>query len=368
MLKLPKGLKKKKKGKKSKKDKELFTEEELEQYKREHQKQSEVEEFQQTKPTEGDEEWSKFKALTAGVDSIVTKTQTDLDRIKSTSFFQRVQTPSEKRIKDDAKKVALEEEVRKAKALETPSPVKEQDHLAGAVVELSESESEEEDADDIFDTTYIDVIASGEVGLIPESPIEEYFDGPDPFDTAYAEKVIKGPEVSKRGKKLVYIGSAVEVLTGRAETSVSSTSTSRRPRRGPIDLLQNFDSTDNFECSETVAAPIKTLLDDFCEIPDGPIDLSVSLHLALQKEQKKEETVESYNSIVDDFDVLKTKEFQLEEDEDDEFGQLAAESLNKKEDIKVYTPQVQGDFTSDWGASFGDSKKGLKVFLFCYMY
>lgn len=372
MLKLPKGLKKKKKGKKSKKDKELFTEEELEQYKREHQKQSTevtVEEFHQTKqPTTeeqsgGDEEWSKFKALTAGVDSIVTKTQSDLDRIKSTSFFQRVQTPTEKRIKDDAKKVALEEEVRKAKALETPSPVKEEDHLAGAVVELSESESEEEDADDIFDTTYIDVIASGDVGLIPESPIEEYFDGPDPFDTAYAEKVIKGPEVSKRGKKLVYIGSAVDVLTGRAESSVSSTSTSRRPRRGPVDLLQNFDLSDNFECSETVAAtePIKTLLDDFCEIPDGPIDLSVSLHLALQKEQKKEETVESYNSIVDDFDVLKTKENKLEEEEDDEFGQLAAESLYKKEDIKVFTPQVQGDLTSDW-ASFAESKKGLKFF------
>lgn len=372
MLKLPKGLKKKKKGKKSKKDKELFTEEELEQYKREHQKQSTevtVEEFHQTKqPTTeeqsgGDEEWSKFKALTAGVDSIVTKTQSDLDRIKSTSFFQRVQTPTEKRIKDDAKKVALEEEVRKAKALETPSPVKEEDHLAGAVVELSESESEEEDADDIFDTTYIDVIASGDVGLIPESPIEEYFDGPDPFDTAYAEKVIKGPEVSKRGKKLVYIGSAVDVLTGRAESSVSSTSTSRRPRRGPVDLLQNFDLSENFECSEIVSAtePIKTLLDDFCEIPDGPIDLSVSLHLALQKEQKKEETVESYNSIVDDFDVLKTKENKLEEEEDDEFGQLAAESLYKKEDIKVFTHQVQGDLTSDW-ASFAESKKGLKFF------
>lgn len=368
MLKLPKGLKKKKKGKKSKKDKELFTEEELEQYKREHQKQStEVEEVQsQYQTTEeqsvGDEEWSKFKALTAGVDSIVTKTQTDLDRIKSTSFFQRVQTPSEKRIKEDAKKVALEEEIRKSKALETPSPDKEEDYLAGAVVELSESESEEEDADDIFDTTYIDVIASGEVGLIPESPIEEYFDGPDPFDTTYAEKIIKGPEVSKRGKKLVYIGSAVEVLTGRAESSVSSTSTSRRPRRGPVDLLlENFDSSDNFECSDIAATtePIKTLLDDFCEIPNGPIDLSVSLHLALQKEQKKEETVEAYNSIVDDFDVLRTKEHKVEEDDDDddEFGQLAAESLNKKEDIKVFKPQVQGDLTSDW-ASFGQSKKG----------
>lgn len=42
MLKITKGLKKKKKGKKKSKDADLFTEEELEQYRKEHSAQSQA--------------------------------------------------------------------------------------------------------------------------------------------------------------------------------------------------------------------------------------------------------------------------------------------------------------------------------------
>uniref|UniRef100_A0A1B6LSY6 Uncharacterized protein n=1 Tax=Graphocephala atropunctata TaxID=36148 RepID=A0A1B6LSY6_9HEMI len=94
MLKI-KGLKKKKKGKKGKhKEDDLFDPEELEQYRREHQQKQEGSEASETagegtSSTEKGEEWRKFQALTAGVDDILKKTQGDLDRIKSTSYYQR---------------------------------------------------------------------------------------------------------------------------------------------------------------------------------------------------------------------------------------------------------------------------------------
>ena len=381
MLKLPKGLKKKKKGKKSKKDKELFTEEELEQYRREHQRQgnSELGEADTSaqscstsanlaaSPTAShidnssdkpdDDEWSKFSALTAGVDSILKKTQGDLDRIKSTSFFQRVPPPSEKK-----KKAEQEEKLQKAAKEEEDKVAAEQkkedekDNLAGAVIELSESESESEEADDIFDTTYIDAIASGEVPLafVPESPVDDFDDGPDPFDTSYAEKLIKGPEVSKRGKKLVSIGSAVEVLTGRVE-NISSSAVSRRQRRGPQNLLlENFDEANTATETETVTTePVITLLDDITDslVPNAPIDLSVSLHLVLQKEHQEQKEAEEKvkqeeRSIVDEFDVLKKDDF-------DEFAQLAAESLIKKEEVVIVNHPDQfaaSTLTTDWAA------------------
>jgi len=69
MLKIHKGLKKKKKNKKNKhKEEELFNEEELEKYRREHQEGKEA-----VCETEGQEEWQKFKAITAGIDDVLKK-------------------------------------------------------------------------------------------------------------------------------------------------------------------------------------------------------------------------------------------------------------------------------------------------------
>lgn len=367
MLKLPKGLKKKKKGKKSKKDKELFNEEELEQYRREHQQKPVEEEAgnQSENPSEHDDEWSKFNALTAGVDSILKKTQGDLNRIKETSFFQRVPTTSEtKKVQEREEKEAAAEAAAVAAAValeaEEARANYKQDFLAEAVVELSESESEAEEADDIFDTTYIDVIASGEVGLVnvPESPLDEEAEGPDPFDTSYADKVIKGPEVSSRGKKLVSIGSAVGVLTGKVETH--SSIVSRRPRRGPKDfLLETVEQTEQqqIDFESTTSEPIKTLLDDPAdEIPDIPIDLSVSLHLSLQKSKKEEEVAEAADNsssfnILEEFDSINKGDTEV--NDDDEFAQLAAESLTKNEDIQVITNLYKtAETASDWSSTF----------------
>lgn len=368
MLKLPKGLKKKKKGKKSKKNQELFTEEELEAYKREQREKQLAEEGTSGKQL-NDDEWSKFNALTTGVDTVLKKTQGDLDRIKESSFFQRVPTTSEKKeIKDkqdtEDRKVEAErkEEANTKEAAEAAA--KSEDYLAQAVIELSESEEESDDADDIFDTAYIDALTSGDVQLayVPESPVDDVDDGPDPFDTSYADKVIKGPEVSKKGKKLVNIGSAVEVLTGRVE-KVTSTAAARRPRRGPQNLLlESFDDGIGAtggavgEADLVVQTPVKTLLDDFTDdIPDVPIDLSVSLHIAFQKEKDEQEisTKEAVQNVLSEFDVLTN-------DDEDEFAELAAESLTKREEIHILSDIKQiefaGELTStDW-AAFDEQK------------
>ena len=365
MLKLPKGLKKKKKGKKSKKDQELFTEEELEQYKREHQTHPEqtVEDQHQEKPS-NDEEWSKFAALTTGVDSILKKTQGDLDRIKSTSFFKRVPPPSESKV--EIKPAEVPSETVKEEPKEEKDPAKK---LLNAVVELSDSEDESDFDDSAFDTTFID--RELPLAYVPESPEEEANFGPDPFDTGYAEKVIKGPEVSSRGKKLVNIGAAVEVLTGKVEVASTSTK-SRRQRRGIQNLLlESFEASleDTEVLQSSGVSVVKTLLDEPAELADDiPIDLSLSLHLSFLQQRKTDQEesseIKDEHNVLDEFDVLK-------KDDEDEFAQIAAKSITKTEEVTVIDPYHIRSITSkpsestDW-AEF-EAQKGeflsIKLFL-----
>lgn len=346
MLKLPKGLKKKKKDKK-KKNQELFTEEELEQYKRE-QKARQLAEPEQaaqreqsehktasastSKPKTDDDEWSKFNQLTTGIDTVLKKTQDELTRIKEDSFFQRIEPPKRAQVKSpepekEPEPQLTEEELGEQRRLQ---------QLREAVVELSESESESKDSDDIFDTNYIDQLASGELPLayVPESPdIEDL--GPDPFDTNFAEKVIKGPEVSKRGKKIVHIGAAVQVLTGRVDTVALNKAALKRPRRGLQNLLlQSFDQDKEDELEVPVNVeekanqqPILTLLDDTSDVfADAPIDLSASLHLQYLKQKQQQEK------------EAEQKRKELLELQRDEFDELAAESLTKKVEVIVVDP------------------------------
>ncbi|XP_047533795.1 protein stoned-B-like [Vanessa atalanta] len=332
MLKLPKGLKKKKKGKKSKRkgEEELFTEEELEKYRREHQQQGDSE-----GSAKENEEWSKFKDLTTGVDSILKKTQGDLDRIKSTSFFQRVPAgPKEV--------VAVEKEEPRRPVVE----VTEADfpHLAAAAAAaaaeaengeksdygVTDDESEDEDdQDDIFDTSYVDAVERGEVKLayVPDSP--EEFQDDDIFDTSHVDALIKGQEVkTSKGKKGLDIGVAVEVLTGRID---NVTVTSKRPKRIiPGDLLLDSEDKETITVkTTTVNEPVeKSILDIDTDIPiNTPIDLSVSLHTALIQ-QKKDISEEDLPA-----DVSEEKTKESEEIEVDEFTLLAAESLEVKASI-----------------------------------
>lgn len=407
MLKLPKGLKKKKK--KSKKDQELFTEEELEQYKRDlkakqeaaanksdagesdaasdvegatgsgrasrqfvdsssathtstsahHQHQHQHEQpnseqhQQQQNADAGDEEWAKFKALTSGVDNILHKTQDELDRIKKESFYQRLPSAAEKKKQEEEEAARREAERLERERQLAAEREANRDKLAEAVVELSDSEDEQQDeVDDIFATDYIEAITSGEVQLavVPDSPVLDFDDGPDPFDTAYAEKVIVGADKAKGNKKLVSLGAAVEVLSGRVdrEHAVALANPKRKLRKG----IQNLLLSESVEVADTDAdlltsEPQHNLLDDLDDdVPESvaPIDLSVSLHLHLIKPQKlDDDNDDEENEQADQFGSLNPDlaEFDaLKDDEDDEFAELAAESLTKKEEVTIVNQVV----------------------------
>ncbi|KAH8374168.1 hypothetical protein KR200_006465 [Drosophila serrata] len=434
MLKLPKGLKKKKK--KSKKDQELFTEEELEQYKRDlkakqeaaanksdagesdgaaseaetshdhhneqhhhqhhHQQHShqvasssgsgfagQEEDPHHHHPTHsgaaaaaaaaatgGDEEWAKFKALTSGVDSILHKTQDELDRIKKESFYQRLPSAAEKK-KQEEEEAARRDQERLERERQRLAEIEAQrDKLAEAVVQLSESEDEhiDDEADDIFATDYIEAITSGELQLavVPDSPVFAQDDGPDPFDTAYAEKVIVGADRSKGNKKLVSLGAAVEVLSGRVdrEHAVALANPKRKLRKGIQNLLLS-ESVELADPESDLLAGVEpqqhNLLDDLDEeLPESsaPIDLSVSLHLHLIKPKPKEEEDDDegeeehqgegglgLHPDLSEFDALK-------DEEDDEFAELAAESLTKKEEVtivsQVHLPAAELPSEASW--------------------
>ncbi|KAK9870752.1 hypothetical protein WA026_009714 [Henosepilachna vigintioctopunctata] len=352
MHKITKGLKKKKKGKKSKhKEEELFKPEELEAYRREHQAHLEAGEVE-------NEEWKKFHALTSGIDNVLQKTQEELSRIKETSFFQRVAPPSEVKEKEKkaaAEREALEKEFASTQETKNPEPT----NLG--IVELSESESEaDEEEDDVFNTAYIDAIAAGEVKLayIPESPKEET--GDDPFDTSYAEKAILGPAVAKKGKKLVPIGAAVEVLTGRIQLPTCSTQRPVPNKRQILKerdlLLGSFDDNANSidECIKDSDSVAKTLLDEDAppNLSSEPIDLSKSLYIP---------SPVAPSSICEPVQKTGT----TEDLEDDEFAQLAAESLNKEPVNKInvlpsVTPAVIGEIENSWDA-FPEKKNYFEV-------
>lgn len=298
MHKLAKGLKKKKKPKKGKKgaEEEEFDPEELERYRRERaEAQQKAEEAGEAAKGTGSDEWKKFQALTAGVDSILRKTQDDLDRIKSTSFFQRKvpleeKKPEEAAKQEDSNKSSSKKWVgfdKEGNPIETAPPEidgqerKEEKPLVneGGFVDVPEDEDEQEDSaeEDIFDTTYVDVLQNIDVQLayIPDSPTEEEA-GDDPFDTTNADKVLR--TVDKKGNKLVSLGNAVEVLSGRIDyVSTCKITKGRRPRIQQDLLLDDFDEAEQPSAEAVVAEPTeveKTLLDDDSDLPDIPVDLT----------------------------------------------------------------------------------------------
>lgn len=351
MLKIHKGLKKKKKNKKNKhKEEELFNEEELERYRREHQEGKEAE-----GEKDGQEEWQKFKAITAGIDDVLKKTQGDLDRIKTNSFFQRKPTQTELKAAEDKleaqKRAKLEEELRRKTECEALASAKAKEEAAACATADEESSSEEsDDGDDIFDTSYVDVITSGEVKLayIPESPTEENAEF-DPFDTSIVDKVIQ-PNPNKKNKRYISLGCAVEVLSGK-EVDINpevfrSTAVRKRPK--PVNLL--LESYDEGAASVKLAddKPLKTLLDDDPDLPTDALPLTIVTPIEIKAHSIKEDIKtpqQDISQIINEFDsplILSetvNTQLNLEDDIDDEFAALAAESLSKSplpEDIDPF--------------------------------
>lgn len=376
MLKI-KVLKKKKKGKKGKhKEDDLFDPEELEQYRREHQQKQEFGETSEAgegTSSEKGEEWKKFQALTAGVDDILKKTQGDLDRIKSSSFFQRKPpgpstTGNETQSKPEGKPknwAKFEGSVAGEKPEEEQTREKEQEPREAEqppVVEETEEEEESED-EDIFDTSYVDVVASGDVKLayIPDSPTEEDT-GPDPFDTSIVDQVIK---VDPKKKHLVSLGCAVEVLTGRVDKPIpvpeALPKKRKRPKKQDL-LLGSFDEVEPSSDQEPIAndPPQKSILDEEPEFVSEEIDLSINLATVLAPPSPQVERKNSLSasvkeqqlpkSVVEEFDTVgqgnqaNTPNVDLTDDLDDEFAALAQESVHKK---GVDAPINSGNLNTD---------------------
>lgn len=351
MHKLAKGLKKKKKQKKGKKgaEEDEFDPEELERYRRERaeaqQKAEDIGE-QASGNNASSDEWKKFEALTAGVDSILKKTQGDLDRIKSTSFFQRKPPldedkkkegeegeeadredllPGKKKSSSTKKWVGFDEEGNpiegeppdfEGKGRKEERPLVNEDGF----VDVPDDEDGREDSadEDIFDTTYVDVLQNIDVQLayIPDSPVEEE-EGDDPFDTTNADKVLK--TVDKKGNRLVSLGNAVEVLSGRIDyVSSCKISKGRRPRLQQDLLLDDFEEAT--EChlaadggdAALIAEPEKrTLLDDDNDLPPidlPPVDLTKLPPTVLPKPVSPGPVEEEGNPLdISEFEILKEK-------------------------------------------------------------
>ncbi|XP_025414484.1 protein stoned-A [Sipha flava] len=341
MLKIHKGLKKKKKNKKNKhKEEELFNEEELERYRREHQEGKEAE-----GEKDGQEEWQKFKAITAGIDDVLKKTQGDLDRIKTNSFFQRKPTQTELKAAEEKleaeKRAKLEEELRIKAEFEALDSAKVQEEAAAcAPVDEESSEEESVNGDDIFDTSYVDVITSGEVKLayIPESPTEENTEF-DPFDTSIVDKVIQ-PNPSKKNKRYISLGCAVEVLSGK-EVDINpevfrSTAVRKRPK--PVNLLLESYDENTAGVQLVDDKPVKTLLDDDPDLSTDALPLTIVTPIEIKPQPIKEDIKtpqQDISQIINEFDsplILSetvNTQLQLDDDIDDEFAALAAESLSK---------------------------------------
>lgn len=361
MLKLPKGLKKKKKGKKSKRkgEDELFTEEELEKYRKEHQQQASESSEGQIKENE---EWSKFKDLTTGIDSVLKKTQGDLDRIKSTSFFQRIPAgPKEVDSVGKERPQKAQPEIKHSEIPKVSTQVAEIiDETDKSDYAITDTESEEEEEDDIFDTSYVDAVERGEVKLtyVPDSPDE--FKDDDIFDTSHVDALIKGQETkTTKGKKALDIGVAVEVLTGRIDNVTITTKKSKRVIPGDLLLENNVNESSCIKTTfDTENSLEKSILDTDTEIPiTSPIDLSVSLHTSLQQQNK-----EVTDSVIRDLNNTTNLEY-VENDEDDEFTILAAESLGVSGEIVKLEKQeieVQPVLEESWSAF--EANKNDKVF------
>lgn len=301
MHKIKKGIKKKIKGKKGKHDDEIFTEEELEQYKREKaeeaKKLAEEDQFDQpldevvdkeaheefvdghghivdedTSPPPATANNSDWKNFLASTDTVLKTTSDNLEHIKESSYFQShkvnekedfrtgyelvdpiaqktstctspvLQLPAKGWV--NLEKGGIDDDSKEYQPVEEPihtqpgSPPKKKFVELKPIEDLPELSAE--DYADVFDTAYVDNIDSGDLKLIiPDSPIDEYSNEPDPFDTSAADRVlhIEEPEPKpepivqktvstgvkskklapeKRKIQLVSLGNAVDVLTGKA--------------------------------------------------------------------------------------------------------------------------------------------------------
>ncbi|CAG7823419.1 unnamed protein product, partial [Allacma fusca] len=233
-------------------------------------------------------------------------------------------------------------------------------------LEEKEPESPEVEAivvdDDLFDTSFVDAVATGEIKLayIPDSPTEEE-QGDDPFDTSAVADVVKKIEEEERKKKRqVNLGLAVNVLTGKPLEDSNNpqaatvkgvtkdvTQGTRRPRPRNINLLGDFDADptpantspkEDPTSSERPADLFDTLLET-SPLEAGDIVAVPIKKVSPSKEDRRSNEPDPTNlnlhELLSEFDVISAVDEpavypKLEDDWDDEFAALAAESLHKE--------------------------------------
>jgi len=324
-----------------------------------------------------------------GVDDILAKTQEDLDRIKSNSYFQRTKKPTtpvtdevksvtspsssaeatglndgtdkvkswvgfgegSKGLEEEEAEQELEElrrEALKNRQVETPveSPVHpEEEQVTFELPEEEESTEHQEADEDIFDTAYVDVVTSGELkfAYVPDSPTLESAAGDDPFDTTSVEKIIGPVVVPKPKKQLVSIGAAAQIL-----------STTERPRRSvePPKQLELFSFGDEdlpqASTSET-SLPVEASGTDLFDLPNDETkpptpppagtpdikDILAEFDVIPEtaepiKEELFEKPVEENRPAANNPPVV-SEPAPLIDEEDFEFEALALESLSKNQ-------------------------------------
>ncbi|XP_035704742.1 protein stoned-A isoform X2 [Folsomia candida] len=379
-----KGLKKIKGKKHGKADEDdLFDPEQLEKLKREleEKRKAEAAEGGESSSHNGgqqaaassaaqDEEWAKFKLLTAGVDTVLNKATEELGKIKETSFFQRVVTDPTNLWRPDKGPGAPVVETKVEEEVEVPV---EEEIPEEPVVAPEDVEPVELD-DSLFDTAYLDAIAAGEIKLayIPDSPTEE--EGDDPFDTSGVADVVKRiEEAEKKAKRQVNLGSAASFLSGKGATEGELDNSRARPRAGgrtgrarprAVNLLgdsENAPAAPIFE-SASKKEEQKDIFDDLLNSePNDALPLpelescilaSTSPVPSVQVVKSESPTTDkAIQDILGEFDDILAKAessssepptrlvggsadylrsiLEPEEDLDDEFAALASESLAK---------------------------------------
>ena len=369
MHKLAKGLKKKKKQKRGKKEEaeDEFDPVELERYRRERAVAQEKLSEQRSETliaSSNSEEWKKFVALTAGVDSILKKSQGDLDRIKSNSFFQRKAPSQEKPFVTEITTVDNKSQSRRWVGFDKGGSCiarHQEDNVLDRInticgngifnVQEDENGQEISTEDDIFDTTYVDVIQNIDIKLayIPDSPIEEK-EVDDPFDTTNAAKVLK--TIDKKGKKLVSIGNAVEVLAGRINHVSSCKIRTTEPIRVHDLLLDNDGVSEVSKTFNNVTSSVninQTLLDEDLDFPDVPVDSRIlpSIAPAVTSTAKKIDDHSKNKSEVfleiSEFEFFKKRTF-LEEIPDLDDSELDSNTFTSG---AIIIPETENPFSTE---------------------
>lgn len=251
----------------------------------------------------GDGDWRNFLAAT---DTVLKETTEQLDHIKEESYFQKKPTEAEKKKQEETSKEAHpevtpaaattkwadwnkgldeeDEEQEQQNELEVePEPEPDPEPVELKPLDIDEfPEVDLEEYTEDFDTTFIDELQSGKVKLhyIPDSPTFESANEPDPFDTSEVDKVlhkeepqievkkVKTEEKGKKKIKLVSLGCAVDVLSGKqaaGDKSVVAKTDSKRRRVIPKEVNLLGDD----EAVEVEGEEKENLEEESKELTDG---------------------------------------------------------------------------------------------------